>query len=669
MKQLNLMKALFCLLGCAAVLTSCKDDDQAVQTPAIEVAATRVDVPAEGGPAQVGYQLLNVGDASGLTVRSDAAWVHDFDLSQARILSFQVDDNPLTDIRQTKIWLEYPGAEPAAVSIRQQGFEIPDFEIVVKEQTGGSVVFEIYPLSSSKPYFASVVPKASMDMYPDDDDYFQADLEYFKAVAQASEMTLDQYLMASTFKGAQRLTYNGLTQKEDYVIYAYGLTLLGERTTPIIRLPLSIPPVVSETRLSYKMTVTTTKINLDITATNNDPYIWSIEPAEYFRGQTDEEMMTTVSEIYGEYMDMIAETGSTTVSYDIDAGEEYVVLLFGWQYGSWTTGLQKEFVQIPAGGNPADCRFTFSVADIHPYDATVSIVASDNTVYYYWDVFEASASEQQIMTYIQNDIDNYIRNTGTNAAAFWQRYAVRGTTTMARSGLYSNTEYKTVAFAVNTKTGDIAGDFYYGEPFRTAESVKADISIEVGYDKYYDGTALAEAMPEKYGDCVNMAYVPLTTAITGQAEHYYYAVMQYETGFDDPAVVPDDMIMYALRSSGVADQPNKNFILDFNMDMIIFAIAEDAAGNFSPVYRHRIHLTKSGVSPIDDLISGAALSASAATRSSLTVRKTDPARKPSQIAQTKPERTEAATIERERLRREPAAAKAGVTARRGVLCK
>lgn len=202
MKQLNLMKALFCLLGCAAVLTSCKDDDQAVQTPAIEVAATRVDVPAEGGPAQVGYQLLNVGDASGLTVRSDAAWVHDFDLSQARILSFQVDDNPLTDIRQTKIWLEYPGAEPAAVSIRQQGFEIPDFEIVVKEQTGGSVVFEIYPLSSSKPYFASVVPKASMDMYPDDDDYFQADLEYFKAVAQASEMTLDQYLMASTFKGA-----------------------------------------------------------------------------------------------------------------------------------------------------------------------------------------------------------------------------------------------------------------------------------------------------------------------------------------------------------------------------------------------------------------------------------------------------------------------------------
>ena len=98
----------------------------------------------------------------------------------------------------------------------------------------------------------------------------------------------------------------------------------------------------------------------------------------------------------------------------------------------------------------------------------------------------------------------------------------------------------------------------------------------------------------------------LTTAITGQAEHYYYAVMQYETGFDDPAVVPDDMIMYALRSSGVADQPNKNFILDFNMDMIIFAIAEDAAGNFSPVYRHRIHLTKSGVSPIDDLISGAA---------------------------------------------------------------
>ena len=139
--------------------------------------------------------------------------MHDFDLSQARILSFQVDDNPLTDIRQTKIWLEYPGAEPAAVSIRQQGFEIPDFEIVVKEQTGGSVVFEIYPLSSSKPYFASVVPKASMDMYPDDDDYFQADLEYFKAVAQASEMTLDQYLMASTFKGAQRLTYNGLTQR------------------------------------------------------------------------------------------------------------------------------------------------------------------------------------------------------------------------------------------------------------------------------------------------------------------------------------------------------------------------------------------------------------------------------------------------------------------------
>ncbi len=90
MKQLNLMKALFCLLGCAAVLTSCKDDDQAVQTPArSEVAATRVDVPAEGGPAQVGYQLLNVGDASGLSVRSDAAWVHDFDLSQARILSFR----------------------------------------------------------------------------------------------------------------------------------------------------------------------------------------------------------------------------------------------------------------------------------------------------------------------------------------------------------------------------------------------------------------------------------------------------------------------------------------------------------------------------------------------------------------------------------------------------
>lgn len=665
MKHLKLMRAMFCLFGCAAVLSGCKDDAETDRTPAIEVAATRVDVPAEGGTAQVGYQLLNIDDVTGLTVRSDAAWVHDFDLSQARILSFQVDDNPSTDIRQTKIYLEYPGVEPTAVSVRQRGFEIPDFEIVVTEQTGGTVIFEVYPLSSTKPYFASVVPKASMDMFPDDDDYFQADLEYFNAVAEAYGVTLDQYLMSSTFKGAQRLTYNGLLQKEDYVIYAYGLTLLGERTTPIIRQPLSIPPVVSQNQLSYEKTVTSTKINLEITATNIDPYIWAIEPAEYFRGQTDEEMMTTVSEIYGEYMDMIAQIGSTTVSYNVDAGEEYVILLFGWQYGSWTTPLQKEFVKIPAGGDPADCRFAFSVTDIHSYDATVSIVASDNTVYYYWDVFKASDSEEQIKAYIQRDIDNY---TG-GAAAFWQRYAVRGTTTMARSALYSNTEYKTVAFAVNTKTGEIAGDFYYSEPFRTAESVKADISIEVGYDKYYDGTALAEAMPDKYGNCVNMAYVPLTATIKGQAEHYYYAVMEYEEGYEDPAQVPDDMIMYALLSSGIADQPNKNFVLDFNMDMIIFAMAQDAAGNFSPAYRQKIRFTKGGVSPIDDLISGTAVSASVAGRSSMVAHKTDPAREYSQIAAEQPEHAEAATIEREKLRRESAAAKDGIKVRRGVLCE
>ena len=364
---------------------------------------------------------------------------------------------------------------------------------------------------------------------------------------------------------------------------------------------------------------------VDITTTNNDPYVVLAEPASWcgWADMTDQEIYQYVMDNYGTWFitDYICQGDIENARFTgLDPDTEYTVVAFGYEAGVMTTSVVKTSISTAAGGSPEECTFDFDIIETTSTTAYVNVRPSDASHYYYWMVFPSDATADDVKANINEVINDWYYGDLWEFA-YWE--LSRGATEGEISYLSPSTEYKVAAVIMDDSTGEFLADVVFSEPFMTTEMVYADIDITATFDKYYDGDALAAAVQDTYDQYKGYAMLPVTINVDGDYAELYCAIFSYEEGLEDPAVYTDADLYGSLFEYGYVWGTDIRYRAPWDTDLVIMAMAVDYDGNYSVIYRHKFRLAKDGASPIEDVIETKSAIAKHMDLSAFTERKID----------------------------------------------
>lgn len=91
--------------------------------------------------------------------------------------------------------------------------------------------------------------------------------------------------------------------------------------------------------------ISSTKYNMTITPSNDDPYTWGTQPTSTYEGMTDEEMLEYL--LQDPFIGFNLVTGEISYEFGASPGDEYTVYAFGYQNGVATTDLARYEFKMP----------------------------------------------------------------------------------------------------------------------------------------------------------------------------------------------------------------------------------------------------------------------------------------------------------------------------------
>lgn len=353
-----------------------------------------------------------------------------------------------------------------------------------------------------------------------------------------------------------------------------------------------IPP--SDNEITAEISnVTQTTFDIVTTTTNLDPYIiFPIPAIEISKMRSDETIFNYLMQEYGTWeLEYYLCEGNVKGTFSgLKAGTEYCVLIFGYEAGVRTTKIKNIGITTAQAGDIEACQYNIEVSNVGDREATVKITPSDYSIWYYWNVFEASATEEEIKAFI---LDSY---NSVYYADYWDfsyYELAQGAVESGIGQLMPNTDYKIVIIPMNPDEFEYIGTMREGEVFTTEEAIIADIAITATFEEYYDGDEAYAIEPDYMSSWQGWVIIPLTVDIEGTYAGYLYTIFNYVDGLDDPAVYSDDRLIDNLYEVGATWSP-AYFRGVWDTPLMIAAVAFDSDGNPSPVYRECFTCTHEG---------------------------------------------------------------------------
>lgn len=339
---------------------------------------------------------------------------------------------------------------------------------------------------------------------------------------------------------------------------------------------------------------------VDVQTTNNDPYVMIAEPSRFMSGMNDEEIYAHLMEDYGTWgiLNFVYEGSLSGRMTGLDPDTEYTMVVFGYKAGRQTTPMQKFTVRTAPAGPAEDCRFEFILNEAGSNSLNITVSPTDAAHYYYWYVYPMEATADDVKTDVRRLIDEGYYG---DMYEFSYYELSQGKSTGKISFLAPETEYKVAAVVMDEDTGEFLADVIFSGPFSTLEADYADITVTASYDKFYDGDDLYDINPDAGAQYRGYAMVPVTITIDGEYESYYYTMIDYVTGLEDPEVYPDAMLYETLVYYGVYYAETVNFRAPWNKTVLLAAMAIDKDGRYSRVFRQKCQFKKYNASDIEDL--------------------------------------------------------------------
>lgn len=718
------------LILCASAILSCTPENEEVYQPVLKaVTEGDVHVSHEGGWHEFRYTLENpnVQDTLAVAVSDTSGWISRIDKTEDGRLMFFVAPNVFGSSRTACVEMTY-GPASLSFDVVQEGVSGGAGELFVFSDvnTGtSSVSYKVTPADQEMTYLSLTVEKEYMDGFGSEEEFFKDDFEFLSSMAASAGMDLDTFLEKEVVKiGETDFEYRELKTDTEYYMYAYGLTLMGVKTTAIYReefrtaapgssgCVITLTPEVSGNsvtvraepsdpdqayyagvmeeddfykfyggawpgaaeafiydevfvrqmsgmtkeqifnELSYVGEKTLEFLDLNaeenyfvfacavdgdmnvvgqvtvedfttgaversdnviefrpdvigvnyaeiaVLPSNQDPFVPMIAEASVYGGMEGELIIDDMIGQYGDNLIYLVKTGEGKLYRDdLKKETEYMAFAFGYEYGVPTTDLFSYNFTTLCEVDPSSMTFEFEVRDVSQRGAVVTVYPEPENARYYWNLVEAFNSAEDVIEIVYADYEYYL---GLGYVRDFVDYMSKVTLTGEASSTFrtldSDTEYKPFAVGVYGETGEFATDIFFGETFRTEVIIPADVYIELSVDEYYDGDEVAGKYPV-YSDAAGLAVLPVKVKVSEGTVNYYYHI--FEGDCSDTDVLSDERIIDELYPNGVMNEPEYVLYSPWGTVATLLGVAEDADGNFGPVFRQVVCFTKDGASPVD----------------------------------------------------------------------
>lgn len=417
---------------------------------------------------------------------------------------------------------------------------------------------------------------------------------------EAAGMTPEEVIAGMSIYGPASKPYGVIMPGTKYIAFAFALNEAGEVVSEVKIENFETPPAdPSDNRISIRVdNVTARTADVYYTTTNSDVYLYDVVPAAEIEGMTDEQAMTHIISNWGGYINYALTSGDHLYEAEyLEPGTDYVAVGFGYDVLTYTTALTKVAFHTDEPGDPAACEFGFRFESSGPGTVLVSVDPSDETVRYFWNLYDASASVDDIKALIEESIRTNTEN-GYYADVFeyWQNESSIGKDSYLFVGLGPDKTYRAAAVALDLKTGGFGGEFYLSDVY--PEESAGELSIELVYDKYFDGDQAAE-LGSEYASFAGKALVPVSVRVNG-AGSYRWAVTTYP---EDYTSASDKSFWSTMLWEEIfyEDEPAANIALDWDVDYTLVAMVRNDAGDAYKRFVQEVRFTKQGASPIGEL--------------------------------------------------------------------
>ena len=231
-KKMKFFSKFLIMASFVMAFAGCQEDPKEL-TPEIKMGQTTVSLSSNGDAVSVAYIVENAVEGEKIAVENSAEWLT-INTNKVRAIEFSATENPSSEPRTTTVTVAYKGAESVTVEVTQACYDTP-LRIEIHDVTAADLYFSVFTTDPELTWLPMVSSKAYFDAQQSDSALFDDNLEYYEYLASGREMSLEDYLTEMVAHGTvENILFEGLQPSTEYVVYAYGITPKGVRTTEVV---------------------------------------------------------------------------------------------------------------------------------------------------------------------------------------------------------------------------------------------------------------------------------------------------------------------------------------------------------------------------------------------------------------------------------------------------
>lgn len=417
----------FILAVAAMFLTAACVEETGKWEPSLELSATSLTLSPDGAMQKIVYQVKNVSKPEEIFVSYDADWLTVSTL-KANLIEVSATRNDTGADRKATLAVTYPGLEDVLVEVSQPAWIAP-IVLTVNGTESTSVSFSVMTASADFTWVGQVVSKEWFDSMTSDEQIFQEDMSYYSLEAQNQGISVPDYLKTILNKGSfENLQYKGLDPSSDYVVYVYGITPEGERTTDVYSAAATTqPPYEGPITLTVDVTEENNIMDITITPSHDGVnYYWNLmdrptyneyaavhgdDPMAVFQAYIEWDIQDLLEyqdiTMRSEYYEWYSDINQVNSQFESLALTEYIVFACKWDEDCKLTGEPSYVWHTTQDVPPSDNVITVTVGDdVDQSSFFVDVKTTNNDPYVMIaepSEFMAGMNDEQIYAHLMED--------------------------------------------------------------------------------------------------------------------------------------------------------------------------------------------------------------------------------------------------------------------------
>lgn len=376
-----------------------------------------------------------------------------------------------------------------------------DIEVNVK---GNTAEIKYFPSDNTVPYFNAVSTKSNLESFGTNieeqvNGFIRGFIDFIVNFGPY------EFFEFMSDYGLETSDWDAMETDTDYVAFAVawdgGCNLISDVSEYEFKTESGY---ISDNKISVDVIPGTDAAIINITATNEDPYVYFFDEEHALDGMTEEEAVTYLEDLYAGTLlglDMIAVQGNLSHMVSrLTPGTTYRIIVFGWNGEEPNTAIQLIEMTTLSSMTEQDNDFLFATMIEENRWMLVSTTSLNSEYPFYTGIYPVGMTELDI----KKDLNDKAAEQGLSLNDFLLNNAVTksyvNSYEVGKGMIEAGVEYRLFAVTL-TDTGEYAHEFKFSEPAMiTSSSASSGQNLQTGLAKEQGIIPKSSSMPNTRED-------------------------------------------------------------------------------------------------------------------------------------------------------------------------